>query len=497
MTVDYLIQGALVCDGTGSQPEKKDIAIAEDRIVAISGGEHGIEASETIDASGLVASPGFIDVHTHDDFSVLMTPDMEYKIRQGVTTSIAGNCGFSVSPYHDALQQTIFYHDLSRIPVWDTFSSYMKLFNERPATVNVGVLAGLGAIRYAVARDSKAPLDRAEIQAQRSLIEQALGEGVLGLSLGLAYFPGRYSSTEELIDTIGVMKGYSSLFAIHMRDEGHNLISALEETLAISHATGVPAHVSHFKALGRNNLHLFGTALDLIDKALNEGIPVTADLYPYDSGSTALKEVLQWNILSPDRGSPMFEAEPSEIVIVSSESHPEWIGRNIGELADELSLSPDETARKIVDTEENILIAMRNCISESNIDTLLGKPYSMIGSDGIPTKTGFSNPRLYGTFPRVIGRYSRDRKVLSLQDAIYKMTGFPASRFGLKNRGVIREGAAADIVIFDYSKIRDLADYSNPRQYPVGIKDIFVNGVRTMENGALTGKRSGRALIKE
>ena len=188
MTVDYLIQGALVCDGTGSQPEKKDIAIAEDRIVAISGGEHGIEASETIDASGLVASPGFIDVHTHDDFSVLMTPDMEYKIRQGVTTSIAGNCGFSVSPYHDALQQTIFYHDLSRIPVWDTFSSYMKLFNERPATVNVGVLAGLGAIRYAVARDSKAPLDRAEIQAQRSLIEQALGEGVLGLSLGLAYF---------------------------------------------------------------------------------------------------------------------------------------------------------------------------------------------------------------------------------------------------------------------------------------------------------------------
>ena len=179
------------------------------------------------------------------------------------------------------------------------------------------------------------------------------------------------------------------------------------------------------------------------------------------------------------------------------ESHPEWIGRNIGELADELSLSPDETARKIVDTEENILIAMRNCISESNIDTLLGKPYSMIGSDGIPTKTGFSNPRLYGTFPRVIGRYSRDRKVLSLQDAIYKMTGFPASRFGLKNRGVIREGAAADIVIFDYSKIRDLADYSNPRQYPVGIKDIFVNGVRTMENGALTGKRSGRALIKE
>jgi len=496
MNVDYLIRGALVCDGTGSLPEKKDIAIAADRIAAYSAGDHGIEAAETIDASGLVASPGFIDVHTHDDFSVLLTPDMDYKIRQGVTTSLAGNCGFSVSPYKEALQQTIFYHDLSRMPSWDTFSSYMKLFDERPATVNVGVLAGLGAFRYAVAGDQTAPLDGTGIRAQRSFVEKGLEEGVLGLSLGLAYFPGRYSSTGELIDTIGVMKGYDSLFAIHMRDEGRHLIAALEETLAISRATGVPAHISHFKAIGRNNFHLFGTALDLIDRAITEGISVTADLYPYDSGATALKEVLQWNILSPDRGSPMFDSEPSEIVIVSSESHPEWIGRSIMEIADELSLPPCEAAEKMVAEEENVLTAMLNCIDEGAVETLLGKTFSMIGSDGIPTRTGFSNPRLYGTFPRVIGRYSRDRKVLSLQDAIYSMTGFPASRFGLKDRGVIREGAAADIVLFDYSRIRDMADYSNPRQYPVGIKDVFVNGVRAVENGAPTGRRSGRVLKK-
>ena len=494
MLCSYLIKGGLVCDGTGAEPAVRDVAVLSDKIVAVGGNLSGLEPAETIEATGMVVSPGFIDVHTHDDFSVLMTPDMEYKIRQGVTTSIVGNCGFSVSPYKESIEHTILYHDKAKMPVWEDFSSYMECLDSRPASVNVGVLAGLGAFRYAVEKDSTGPLGTIEISKVRQLVEESVSDGVLGLSLGLAYFPGKYSSTGELMDIIGVLRDRNLLFAVHMRDEGHNLIPALEETVEISKKTGVPVQVSHFKALGRDNAHLFGHALEIVDGAVREGLSVTADFYPFDSGSTALKEVVRWNVFSPDKSEAMFSADACEIVIVSSGERPEWIGKSIEDLAAEFALSPDETAKKICGVDENTLVALRNCITEENIEAVMRKPYSMIGSDGIPTETGFSNPRLYGTFPRVLGRFSRDRKVLTLAEAVYKMTGFPASRFRLDGRGTLTEGAFADMVIFDYKAIADKADYSNPRQYPVGIRDVFVNGEMVLKEGVLTGKRTGRTL---
>lgn len=494
MHCSCLIKGGLVCDGTGSEPAVKDVVTLSDRIVAVGENLHGLEPVETIDASGMVVSPGFIDVHSHDDFSVFMTPDMEYKIRQGVTTSIVGNCGFSISPYKESIEYTIFYHDKAKMPVWDNFSSYMECFDRQPASINIGILAGLGAFRYAVKKDSREPLGKVEVSKVRLLLEQSVRERVLGLSLGLAYFPGIYSSTGELIEIVDKLRDSNLLFAIHMRDEGHNLIPALEEALEISRNTGVPIQISHFKALGKDNAHLFGRALEMVDRAILDGLSVTVDFYPFDSGCTALKEVLRWNVFSPNPQEAMFSADASEIVIITPGKHPEWVGKSIADLAAGFGLPPEETAKRICGVDENVLVAMRDCITEENIEAVMKKPYSMIGSDGIPTETGFSNPRLYGTFPRVLGRYSRDRKVITLAEAVRKMTGFPASRFNLADRGIIREGAFADIVIFDCHEILDKADYSNPKQYPVGLRDVFVNGEMVLKGGALTGKRAGRTL---
>jgi N-acyl-D-amino-acid deacylase len=494
MDFDILVKNALVYDGTGLEPYKKDIGIISDKIAIVSGNIKST-SSNIIDASGMILCPGFIDVHTHDDFAVFYNPEMKCKINQGVTTSIVGNCGFSVSPYKNALEHTILYYNRQQMPQWDSHSSYLECFDNQPASINIGLLAGHGTIRYAVMGTSELAPNKKQLGQIHRVIENAVTYGVLGLSLGLAYIPGKFALSKELIDTLDVIKGSSVLLTAHVRDEGAKLLEAIKETVDIADKTDLPVQISHFKASGKENYHLLKDAISIIDKANDSGKSVTVDLYSYNSGSTSLKEILNWGLLSADKNiEKMFSIEPSDIIVMSSEKFPHYIGKTIEDISLTLNKNCESAANIISEMDPDIIIALCNCISNKNIELILKTPYSMIGSDGIPTKTGYANPRLYGTFPRLIRKFIKEKNVLSLSTAIYKMTGFPAKRFGLKNRGIIKEGAFADLVLFDYEKIADKGTYQNTKAFPDGISNVFVNGVHVLKDGVHTGKRAGRAL---
>jgi N-acyl-D-aspartate/D-glutamate deacylase len=325
--------------------------------------------------------------------------------------------------------------------------------------------------------------------AMKAVVAEGLEAGALGLSSGLVYDPGRFAATGELVELCALMRGTGALYATHMRDEGEGLLDSVREAIEIGRRAGVPVQISHHKASGRSAWGRVRESLRLIEAAQAEGLSVHADQYPYTAGSTILSAVYRDGRLGGVAG----DLTGADVVIASTESHPQWEGRSLAQLGGQMSCSAEQAAERVL-AEDRGVTCVLHAMSEEDVRTVMRHPSTMIGSDGIPTIEGKPHPRLYGTFARVLGRYARDEQLFPMQEAVRRMTGFAAAKFGLRERGLVRAGMAADLVLFDPATILDRGTFEDPKRPPAGIRAVFVNGAQAIEDGRPTGVRTGRVL---
>jgi N-acyl-D-amino-acid deacylase len=491
--MDLLVRGATVYDGTGGPARVADVAVTADRIEAV-GDLSAAHAGTEIAAGGLALAPGFIDVHSHDDFAVFLMPEMDFKVGQGVTTSVVGNCGLGAAPFGSAQRYLPFFgadNHRGLLPNWTTYGDYLDAVDSDPPSLNVAVLVGHGTLRIdAMGNERRAPTD-GELATMLDTLAAGLDAGCVGYSTGLVYEPGRYSHTDELVTLAQEMAQFGGVYTSHMRNEGVGLLDAVGETIRVGEDGGVPVQISHHKATGRSAWGLVHDSLAFVDGARARGVDVTADQYPYTASSTGLFAVLQNH---EERSQGIGAVEWERVTLASAPRHVEWEGRSVTDLAGELGTDPVEAARRIVDAEGYGAVVVIEGMNEEDVRTVMAHPTTMIGSDGIPSFGGKPHPRLYGTFARVLGHYARDEHVFSLEVAVHRMTGMPAAKFGLTGRGVIERGARADLVLFDPATINDTATYEAPRRHPTGISAVWVNGTCVVRDGVHTAERPGGAL---
>ena len=470
-----------VFDGSGAPGFVADVEIDGDRIVNV-GTATGVAADE-IEGSGLALAPGFVDVHTHDDLAVMTDPDHGCKTLQGVTSVVVGNCGMSAAPVSDDPL------GFSRYP---RLADYLRQVEVAGPAVNVGALVGHGTVRAAVMglKSDRVPDDR-ERAAMIEHVAAALEDGALGMSSGLAYEPGRYAAHDELVDLAEVVAAAGGVYTTHMRDEGRDLVGSIEESIAVSEATGVALQISHLKASGRDAWGTTAAALAVIDTARQRGVDVMADQYPYTRGSTLLEQIVGAGAL--DGPSAFAHVQPADLLIAAAPGNPHWEGRTIEEIAADEGIGGREMADRIVEAEGRNCFVIIDSMSEDDVREVIRHPAVMTGSDGVPGGSK-PHPRLHHTYPRVLGHYSRNEGLLELADAIHRMTGMCADRFGFADRGAIRSGAFADLVLFDPETIIDTGTYTDPTTVPEGIRGVWVNGERVVADGAVTGARPGRVI---
>lgn len=476
MNCDTLIRNAIVLDGLGNDAQLADVAIAGGRIISI-GAHLRYTATNSIDAHGLTLAPGFIDVHTHDDTSVIDTPEMLPKISQGVTTVIVGNCGISASPVRLSADppdpmNLLGSRERFRYP---SFPVYLTALEKARPSVNVGVLVGHTSLR----NNHLDRLDRTatepEIAAMRAELASALSSGALGLSTGLAYANANAATTEEVLSLAHVLIGANAVYTTHMRTETDAILDAMDEAFRVGRYAQSPVIISHLKCAGIANWGRSPEVLHALEQARSTQ-QIGCDCYPYAAGSSTL------DLKQVD--------ERVRIEITWSTPHPEAAGRTLADIASNWDLSQLDAARRLQPAG-----AIYHSIDEQDMRRILAHPATMIGSDGLPWDK-HPHPRLWGTYPRVLGRYCRDEKLFSLPEAIRKMTSMPAQRFGLGQRGQITEGYAADLILFDPDTIRDNATFADPIRPAVGIHSVWVNGTLSYTAQGLTGSRAGRFLAR-
>jgi len=474
---DLLIRGGAVIDGTRAPRFDADVGIADGRIAAI-GDLHGRAARETIDASGRIVAPGFIDSHTHDDQALLAQPDMTFKVSQGVTTVVAGNCGISIAPLapESPLPSPLDLLDVSAKARYGTFAAYFAQLERTPAAVNVAALVGHSTLRVRTMGALDRPATAEEIAAMQALVAEALDAGAIGLSTGTFYPPAAKAPTDEIIAVGEPLRARGALYVTHMRDESDRVMEALDETFAIGRALDIPVVVSHHKVQNKCN---FGRSTETLAhiRAQMACQCIGLDCYPYTAGSTMIRT---------DRG--MIDGR---VLIASSAPHPECAGRELGEIAADWGVPEAEAARRLQPGS-----AIYFLMDEHDVQRILAFDDTMIGSDGIPVGDK-PHPRLWGTFPRVLGHYARDLGLFPLETAVWKMTGLTARTFGLAGRGTLAVGHAADVVVFDAATIRDAATYEEPKRPADGIDAVIVNGTVTWRDGAHTGARRGSVLKRD
>ena len=526
---DLIIKNGRIVDGTGSPAFAADLGIKAGRIAAV--GRIDDASAAIIDAQGQTVSPGFIDLHSHADFSLPVIPTADSLVCQGITTVVTGQCGFSPAPLSpDTRGEFVhsvagLFKDLADRTPWDkwsTFHDYLSFLEENKVSLNVAPLVGHGAIRVAVMGYAEGRADADQMAGMRARLNEALDAGAFGISTGLIYPPGSITETEELIELVKVAGDRGRMYFSHIRGENSSLLTALEEALRIGRETGAPVEISHFKATGRSNWDRSAEALRLIDEARAGGQDVTMDMYPYIAGSTGLVIVLpRWaqqdgpavtmkHLADPEDRARMKadmtnagfarEVDWSGLMVSSAVGRPEWEGRYATDLAAEAGTGVHEWIfDALLATELNISMILFG-MSEDNRRREIVHPEMMIGTDGLgyvargPLAQGKPHPRSYGTYPRILNQYVRREKLLTLEEAVRKMTGLGAARLGLDDRGLIKEGYAADLVVFDPDTIGDPATFENPHQYAEGISHVMVNGRQVVSKGRHTGELPGRVL---
>jgi N-acyl-D-aspartate/D-glutamate deacylase len=473
---DTLIIGATLYDGTGAAPLERDVALRNGRIVAIGNLANWL-AEEMIEANGRALAPGFIDVHTHDDTHVIRSPQMLPKISQGVTTVIVGNCGISASPVTlkgdppDPMN-LLGDRDAFRYP---TFSAWVDAVNAASPAVNVGALIGHTALRNNHMDDLKRAATSAEIAAMRAQLEDALAHGALGLSTGLAYGSSYEASTEEVATLAEPLAAAGALYTTHMRTEFDAILDAMNEAYHIGRHARVPVIISHLKCAGPSNWGRSAQVLASLEGA-RKYQPVGCDCYPYSRSSSTLD-------LKQVTGD-------IDITITWSTPHPGQAGKLIADIAREWGVTQQEAAQRLQPAG-----AVYHNMSEDDVRRILSHPASMVGSDGLPNDP-MPHPRLWGAFPRVLGHYVRDAALIPLEEAVRKMTSLSARRFGLAERGEVRVGWHADLVLFDPATVRDTATFDAPQQVADGIDAVWVNGVLSYRDGQPTGERAGHFVAR-
>lgn len=476
-TCDILIRDVQILDGGGGEPQPGSVAITGGRIQAL-GDLQGHSAKEIVDGSGKALAPGFIDVHTHDDLYAIHQPEMLPKLSQGVTTVIVGNCGISASP----VQLTQGFPDPMNLLGekeafrYDTFAKYVEALNAARPTVNVAALIGHTALR----NNHMDRLDRtatpAEIAGMREQLAEALDHGALGLSTGLAYQAAHAASTDEVLALAEPLARAGAIYTTHMRTESEKVLEAMDEAYRVGRHAKVPVVISHLKCFGVDNWGRSGEVLQSLDNVTSKQA-VGWDCYPYAASSTVL-DARQID-------------ERVAIVVTWSKSFPEMAGKTLKQIAKTWDVAQLEAARRLQPAG-----AIYHSMSEDDVRAILRHEGTMIGSDGLPNDS-FPHPRLWGTFPRVLGVYSREEKLFPLSEAVRKMTSLPAQRFGLTDRGWIREGYSADLVLFDPETVRDTASFEDPIRAAIGIEAVWVNGVLSYQEQRATGKRAGRFLPRK
>jgi N-acyl-D-amino-acid deacylase len=470
---DTLIRGAQLYDGQGSAPVPGDLAIEGGRIAAL-GDLAGWSAREEVRAGGLGLAPGFIDVHTHDDRAVL-DGDMAPKISQGVTTVVVGNCGVSLAPLTlpgapppplDLLGGRDDYR-------FARFADYVAALTARGGATNTAALVGHSTLRAGTMDRLDRPASAAEIAAMKSRLAEGLEAGAIGLSTGLDYAPARAAPTAEVQELASLLGPAGAIHTTHMRDEHEGIIDAMDEAFAIGRSAAVPVVISHFKVSGKEN---YGRSPETLAHYARQAArqPLGLDAYPYAASSTVLRTEY---LVGADR-----------VLVTWSKSHPDQAGRELDAIARDWGLSREAAAERLQPAG-----AVYFSMDEADVRRILAYEQTMIGSDGLPHDQ-HPHPRLWGAFPRVLGHYAREEKLFTLEEALRRMTGLPAARFGLVDRGQLREGAVADLVLFDPATVKDRATFADPKQPADGIATVFVNGQPVWRDGKPTGARPGRVL---
>ena len=471
------ISNANVIDGSGTGIYQADIAVESERIIKIGQLEY-YDADEKINAEDLNVAPGFIDVHTHDDSALLKTPDMQFKTSQGVTTVIAGNCGISLAPFK---QQSEFPAPFPLLGeqkdfVFPNVSDYRNQFDIRPAATNVALLAGHSSLRIkAMSREFERRATESEINQMKKDLHLAMQQGCIGLSTGLDYPPALQSSTEEIISVAKVLNEFeNAVFTSHIRDETDFVLEAVEEALEIGKKSNIPLVISHHKCAGPKNYGRSVETLATIQKAQSKGQQVAMDVYPYIASSTTLL--------------PRFVNSAEKVIVSWSKPYPEHNGRLLDEIASQWECSLKDAVEKLYPAA-----AIYFQMDEQDLKRIMQYPVTMIGSDGLPGHEK-PHPRLWATFPRVLKRYVREQQLLTLEQAVHKMTGLSAKTFGLIDRGLLKPGYFADLVIFDPETIEDMADFENPELPSKGIHSVFANGKPVWQQNHPTQNRPGQFL---
>ncbi len=524
MSIDYLLKGGIIIDGSAPDVPLKqmDIAIEGDCIKDIGDLSHVI-TDRTIDIKGLIVCPGFIDAHAHSEFALFADGRAEGKISQGVTTEINGNCGLSEAPLSGAaLEQRESEFDAINIKErWRTFSEYFSLLEKKKFGTNFMTLAGHGNIRASVVGYMDKSLSETDMEKMVALLRTSMDEGAKGLSTGLIYPPGIYSGTSELIGVAHEVSKYKGIYTTHMRSEGDKLLESVEEVINIAGKSGIHAHISHIKTSGEKNWNKLDNVFTMIQEARDKGIVITCDRYPYIASSTDLdtvlpswafegghkKEILrlknQREELAQDILKDYSRSSDWDKVVISSVSSDKnrWMeGKSISEISKAQDKAELQSVFDVLLDEGLNVGAIFFTMNEDNLKSILKRPYCAIGTDsavrsfsGITAK-GMPHPRGFGSFPRILGRYVRELGILTLREAVYKMTGLSAEIFKIKRRGVLKKGFFADITIFDPARIIDTADYRDPFRRPEGIHHVFINGKPVLSDGELTGELPGRVL---
>ncbi len=527
---DILIRNASVVDGTGAAAYEADVRIVGDKIAEL-GRLEDDNAGQIIDAANQTLAPGFIDMHSHADFSLPVLPTADSLVYQGITTAVIGQCGLSPAPLLEETREASvaalsgFFGEFARSIPWEKWTSmedYLNSLSAEGTSVNVVALVGQGIIRASVMGFAEGHADSSQMACMQNEVARALDQGAFGLSTGLIYPPGSFTSTEELIELTRVVGKRNRFYFSHIRGEAATLLDAVAEAIRIGRETGASVQISHFKAAQRENWDKSRQALDLIQQARSEGLDVTADLYPYTAGSTSLATLLpQWaHIGGPEKtishlndpearkkmeadmqaGGYARGVEWDKVLITSSPVNTGYEGRRIADMASESDKSGyDWLFDALLETRLDMGMVVFG-MSEDNRRNELKYPEMMIGTDGLglatsgPMAKGMPHPRSYGAFPRVIACYVRELKVLTLEETIHRMTGLAAAKLRLGDRGTIKPGHAADLVLFDPDTITDTATYEKPHQYAEGISHVFVNGQPVIKEAVHTGLRSGRIL---